>query len=117
MRRGGQIGCTAQGDLAARKQTVQMGHMPVMQFGRQHVPILQPFLKLARRANLKWGEPGARGGDLVAKLRIDIQDLPARMVFANRSRRISMSMVGPAHMLVPFGCRFSGESEGHVTSQ
>jgi hypothetical protein len=43
--------------------------------------------------------------------------IPAALTqLPNRSRRICASMVGPAQTAVPWGCAFSGEIDGQVTS-
>ena len=39
------------------------------------------------------------------------------MAVPNSSRRISPSIVGPMASDVPYGCGFSGDSDGEVTSQ
>ena len=75
--------------------------------------------KLAGLADLQRRQPRAGGGDLRRGILCPRREFPRRGCnCANKSRRISMSIVGPAQMLVvPSGCVFSGESDGQVTSQ
>src|SRR5512146_905700 len=46
-----QLWCPAQGNIAARIQTVEMRNMAMMAFTRFHVPIFEPFLQLSRAAD------------------------------------------------------------------
>jgi hypothetical protein len=61
-------------NLVARKQGVQMRDVPMMNFRRLQVPVLQPFLKLSRLADLQGREARARGGDLRAEFRIHAEN-------------------------------------------
>ena len=92
--------------------------MPVVDFRHIHVPILHPFLQLACLADPMRRQPSAgrahvvRHGVALTKL---VERPPDRQ--SNRSRRIWLSMVGPAQSEAPCGCTFSGDSDRHGHQQ
>ena len=51
-----------------------MGNVAVLLIPRLRIPIVQPFLQLALLANLQRGESGAGLFQLLAELRLGIQD-------------------------------------------
>src|SRR3954465_11313791 len=59
-RGGGQRRRAPQADLAARIYAVEMRHVPVIRFGRLHVPTIEPFLELPGLADPVGRQTGAR---------------------------------------------------------
>ena len=62
-------------DLGAGIQAVEMGYMTVLRLGRLQIPIVEPLLQLAARADLQWGQPLPRPRELAAEIRIAFEDL------------------------------------------
>ena len=78
-------------------ESVEMRHVAMMLFPGLHVPILQPFLQLAGFADLVGRQPGASvAASCCGSRRRCSESSEALMQLANRSRRICVSIVGPA---------------------
>src|SRR5205085_10403261 len=65
----------ADADLRARKQSVKMRDVAVMNLRRIHVPIFQPLLQLSGMSYLIWCETCAHAFKLVAQIKIHAQNL------------------------------------------
>ena len=81
----------------ARIKSVKMGNVAMMDFRGLKIPILQPFLQLPGVPNFIGANRPPGQGQLLAKFRGPRRGFrPDLIVFANKSRRICMSIVGPA---------------------
>ena len=92
-------GVAAQSNLVARKKRVEMRDVAVMNLRRLHVPILQPFLKLAGVADLQRGQARAGRGHSRAESRVPAQNFRG----ARRSGR-----TGRAESPCPWTARRTG---------
>jgi len=72
----GQCRRAAQRDVVSGEKSVEMRDAAMMNVARLHVPVFEPFLKLAGLADLVRRKPGARGGELRAEFLVPAENFP-----------------------------------------
>src|SRR5437762_14023843 len=65
---GRKVGSPEDIDVMSREKTIKVRYMPMMNFRRFHVPILEPFLQLPGVANPHRRQTRARGRPLLLKI-------------------------------------------------
>ena len=80
------------------------------------LPSIQTGLHAGAAANDRCSRAEFHARALQDSLAEALGEVPVEIVALNKSRRIWLSIVGPAQMAAPKGCWFSGESVGAVTS-